>query len=636
MFQFQFFGGLARQRKALLASTAQAPIELSPELLRTLDNLENPDESVFTPPKTRLGVMWIGVVAVKSILLRSVLWRIVSSLVVLAGIMLSIRIVRPDQKFYLAVLFGAGFFLSKCIDGVIDYFDSLRRAQINRAVQSELMRLVNRRLADVDPDGLRSFTKGELKTLVSSDVEAIEDFITAAVQVLMPTIVIMLTLGPAIVWMSGAPGAVALSAAVMCIPLSVVAARGMEFFQLRAQGQQDKLASTIGEWIRNIRLVRFLGWNEHFLKMSDGIMRRFTLFVGGRHALACLLYGITTSWWMVPILSMLAFAHYTGRELSLIQLFSSVWMLDHLVQYLTHINHALSMYGSAIASAERLRRLWQTPSLSRLLTGPDFPISSGPSGAQRPVTVALENVSLRIDNKELISDISVQLDLTKRTAIVGAVGSGKTLLLEMVVGERPPSSGAILIEFADLHDKRSEKASLWSKQVYDTYRKGIAYAAQQPYLSNALLRNNIDLSANASDEALEAVRAAAQRAQLDVDIASFARGLEEEVGETGINLSGGQKQRVSLARAFLSNRPVLLLDDPLSAVDADTEQELMREIMRSKSGLVLVSHRLNELKHCDRVLVMEGGKIVEDGSPDVLADRPDSRFSLLLAAGELT
>ncbi len=616
-----------------MSSTAQAPLEFAPELVRSFEHLESPDSGDFSPPKTRYGVMWIGVKAVKNILWRSVAWRIVSALVVLVGVIVSIRIVEPDQKFHIAILFGIAFFLSKCIDGVIDYFDSLRRAQINRAVQAELMRLVNRKLSDVDPDSLRAFTKGELKTLVSSDVEAVEDFITAAVQVLMPTVVILLTLGPAIIWISGASGVVALVTAMMCIPLAVVAARGMEFFQLRAQGQQDKLASTIGEWVRNIRLVRFLGWNDYFLRKTDAIMQRFTLFFGGRHALACLLYGVTTSWWMVPILSMLFFAQYTGRDLSLIQLFSSVWMLDHLVQYLTHMNHALSMYGAGVASAERLRRLWDAKSLSRLLVDAETKI---PPSATVPVTISLQNVALSIDHKELLTNISIDLDLAKRTAIVGSVGSGKSLLLEILVGERPPSDGSVLVSFADPAGDRTDKVVLWGKQAYSIFRGGIAYAPQQPYLSNTLLRSNIDLGARDGEIASAEVRSAARRAQLDIDIASFSRGLDEEVGETGINLSGGQKQRVSLARAFLSNRSVLLLDDPLSAVDADTEQALMREIIESRAGLVLVSHRLNELSQCDRVLVMEAGRIVEDGSPSDLSSNPDSRFSLLLAAGDLT
>ena len=106
------------------------------------------------------------------------------------------------------------------------------------------------------------------------------------------------------------------------------------------------------------------------------------------------------------------------------------------------------------------------------------------------------------------------------------------------------------------------------------------------------------------------------------------------MGETGINLSGGQKQRVSLARAFASQRPIFILDDPLSAVDRQTERALMGEILKATQGLILVSHRLDELQLCDRVLVLKGGRVLEDGSPKTLMLRADSAFNAFLQAAD--
>jgi ABC-type multidrug transport system fused ATPase/permease subunit len=122
--------------------------------------------------------------------------------------------------------------------------------------------------------------------------------------------------------------------------------------------------------------------------------------------------------------------------------------------------------------------------------------------------------------------------------------------------------------------------------------------------------------------------------QLHDDLILFPRGLSEEIGESGINLSGGQKQRVSLARAFISQRSVMILDDPLSAVDPKTENLLMDAILAHGKGVILVSHRLAELERCDRVLVLEEGRIVEDGNPQTLAADPDSRFFAFLKAVE--
>jgi ABC-type multidrug transport system fused ATPase/permease subunit len=206
------------------------------------------------------------------------------------------------------------------------------------------------------------------------------------------------------------------------------------------------------------------------------------------------------------------------------------------------------------------------------------------------------------------------------------VGSGKTTLLEVLVGERPLSSGTIEIEWSD-----GSRTSLWREDAYAKFRAGIAYSPQQPFLSNNSMRANIDLSGTRS---LEDVQLAVMAAQLTDDLKLLPRGLQEEVGESGINLSGGQKQRVSLARAFLSNRPLLILDDPLSAVDSRTERLLMEQILERSQGLILVSHRLAELERCDRVVVLEGGNVVEQGAPADLAEDLHSNFRRFLKAVE--
>ena len=122
-------------------------------------------------------------------------------------------------------------------------------------------------------------------------------------------------------------------------------------------------------------------------------------------------------------------------------------------------------------------------------------------------------------------------------------------------------------------------------------------------------------------------------AELEADIGHWAAGTAEEVGETGVNLSGGQKQRVNLARALYSGRPYLVLDDPLSAVDTDTESALMQTLLKNSEGFLLCSHRLSELNKTDRILVLEKGHVIEDGKPQFLIDKTGSEFNRQLQAG---
>jgi ABC-type bacteriocin/lantibiotic exporter with double-glycine peptidase domain len=236
----------------------------------------------------------------------------------------------------------------------------------------------------------------------------------------------------------------------------------------------------------------------------------------------------------------------------------------------------------------------------------------------------LQDVRLRFGPHEVLRGITTSLELSQRTAIIGSVGGGKSTLLELLLGEVPLTSGSIEVQFDD-----GSCGPLWRRDVYTVFRSSVAYAPQQPFLSNTSMRDNIDLSGQAQSEDLET---AVSLAQLNDDIALFKRGLLEEIGESGINLSGGQKQRVSLARAFISKRPIWVLDDPLSAVDSVTEQRLTQAICAHSRGLILVSHRVSVLESCDRVLVLEDGRVIEDGDPEVLSHDPSSHVYRFLQA----
>jgi ABC-type bacteriocin/lantibiotic exporter with double-glycine peptidase domain len=251
------------------------------------------------------------------------------------------------------------------------------------------------------------------------------------------------------------------------------------------------------------------------------------------------------------------------------------------------------------------------------------PLISNPT-ASRPEAIVVRDLTHEFSGRLALNRISVEFDLTKRTAIVGSVGSGKTTLLEILLGELPASSGEILVRFSD-----GSEGPLWRSDVYHRLRSQVAYSPQQPFLSNGPMRINVDLSGLSSEQS---VAQAIDMAELTDDLALFPHGLAEEVGESGINLSGGQQQRVSLARVFISKRSVLFLDDPLSAVDQATERRLIKTILSEAQGLVLVSHRIAELERCDRVLVFDGGEIVEDGDPKLLSRDPNSRFSGYLRA----
>lgn len=210
-------------------------------------------------------------------------------------------------------------------------------------------------------------------------------------------------------------------------------------------------------------------------------------------------------------------------------------------------------------------------------------------------------------DRPVLSNVSFRVGAGETVGIYGPVGSGKSVLLRLLSRLLDPPDATI---FADGTDVRQIELGAW--------RNALCVVPQTAFLFSETIRENIGFGATD-----ESVQAAVQAAALSVDIENLPEGLGTVVGERGIALSGGQRQRVALARGLIRNAPVVLLDDVLSAVDHHTEQELITTL-RSRRGAtrLIVSHRLSALVHTDRVLVLDGGRMVDQGTHDELVSRP--------------
>jgi len=212
-------------------------------------------------------------------------------------------------------------------------------------------------------------------------------------------------------------------------------------------------------------------------------------------------------------------------------------------------------------------------------------------GASEP---ALQDINLRIHRGESIG-------------IVGRVGSGKSTLLKHFTRMLDSSDGQLLVDDIDVK-------SYPLRQI----RRQIAQVLQDPFLFAEPLRNNI--SYDDPDRTLELVWGSAESAALKETILEFPEQLDTLVGERGVTLSGGQKQRTTLARGFIRDAPVLILDDCFSSVDTETEEHILSRLksLRDDRTTILVSHRVSTLRHSDRIIVMDEGSIAESGTHEEL------------------
>jgi len=231
------------------------------------------------------------------------------------------------------------------------------------------------------------------------------------------------------------------------------------------------------------------------------------------------------------------------------------------------------------------------------------------SGALR-----IQGLSYALEGRTLLDDVSLEVPAGQSLAVVGRTGAGKSLLVQMMARMLPTPKDTV---FVDDHDI--------TRMPLKTLRGVLGVAQQEPFLFSSTVTRNVAFGAADPDDpaTLASVRGALTEAQLLTEAEAMPDRLYTIVGERGVQLSGGQKQRVALARALLAAPKVLVLDDPLSAVDARTEAGILDAIERAAEGrtLVLVTHRVSAARRCDRVVVLDNGRIVERGTHDELTAR---------------
>jgi ATP-binding cassette subfamily B protein len=201
-----------------------------------------------------------------------------------------------------------------------------------------------------------------------------------------------------------------------------------------------------------------------------------------------------------------------------------------------------------------------------------------------------------------LDKVNLSIPSGSTLGIIGNIGSGKSTLLDTILRLYDPSEGSITLDNQDLKEYQLSEL-----------RNSIGYVPQNAFLFSESIEDNIRFgNPNAS---LEAIQRIAKKAVVHNNIIKFKEGYKTLLGERGITLSGGQIQRVSIARALIKDPKILLLDDCLSAVDTDTEEEILKHlksITKDKTTLI-VSHRISSLKHADQIIVFENGKIVQQG-----------------------
>ncbi len=226
--------------------------------------------------------------------------------------------------------------------------------------------------------------------------------------------------------------------------------------------------------------------------------------------------------------------------------------------------------------------------------------------------IRFNNVSFKFDDddKNLLKNVSFDVKAGETVAIIGKTGSGKSTLINLMVRLLENQEGAILFDGVDIKDINKR----W-------LRKHVGIILQEPFLYSKSIYDNIGIMKKTASK--DTVFNAANVARIHDDILGFEAGYDTLVGERGVTLSGGQKQRVAIARMLLDDKPVLIFDDSLSAVDTETDIQIRRALSSywKNTTVFIITHRIVTAKEADNIIVLDGGEIVESGTHDQLIDQ---------------
>jgi ATP-binding cassette subfamily B protein len=282
-----------------------------------------------------------------------------------------------------------------------------------------------------------------------------------------------------------------------------------------------------------------------------------------------------------------------------------VFYLEFIFQPIQNLSQVFDMVQSANAALGKI--------FGVLAVEPDVPEPERPARVQPPLEgrIELESVTFGYDpERPVLREIDLVIEPGQHVVLVGPTGAGKSTLAKLITRMYDPTAGTVRIGGHDLRTLRL--ADL---------RRTVTMVPQEGFLFTGTIRENILFGKPGASDA--EVRAACERLGIDGFIRSLPNGYETMVSFRGSRLSAGEKQLVSIARAFLADPPVLVLDEATSSLDPHTEEQVeqaLRTLLEGRTSVV-IAHRLSTAEHADRVLVVDGGRIVEDGRHDELVRR---------------
>jgi len=449
--------------------------------------------------------------------------------------------------------------------------------------------------------------KGDIVTRVTNDIQQIEWTIVDSIKVLLQEPILII--GQFILLFTISAKLTLYTVLLLPISALLIGVISKQLKQKATEGQDvmSNITSNVEETISGVRLIKaFTARNMMIKKFQDEISRyaKIMISVAKRTDLAS------------PFSEFMGIAIVTGilllggievldkdSDITASQFITFIIVFARIMQPAKAIAASYTVIQRGLASGERVFEIIDAK--SDIVDAPDAIIA--------PViqeSIEFKNVRFSYEKDRVLNNINIKIPKGKTVALVGSSGAGKSTIADLIPRFYDPEEGEILLDGINI-----------KKYTLDSFRKQMGVVTQESYMFNDTIFNNIAFGIEDAKE--EDVINAAKIANAHDFILETPKGYQSTVGERGSKLSGGQRQRLSIARAIMKNPPILILDEATSSLDSESErlvQDALSKLMANRTSIV-IAHRLSTIQHADYILVLEKGKVVEQGRHEELMDK---------------
>jgi ATP-binding cassette subfamily C protein CydD len=484
--------------------------------------------------------------------------------------------------------------------------------QAGARIREKLRMSILNHLAQTGPVGIGGRPAGALASVAIEQVEAVHGFFADYLPQLVIAFLIPVTLVSFVFPISWAAGGLLLATAPMVPLFMMLIGMGAESISQRNFQALSRMSAHFLDILQGLPTLKLFGRShtetesiekvsEDYRQQTMKVLRVAFLSAAVLEFFSSFAIAMVAIYLGMSYLGYINFGSY-GMPLSFADGLFILILAPDLYLPLRELGSHFHVRAEAVGAAGEIRQVLALPVIKK-----EGMVLSWPKG--HPLNIRFENVHYGFGDgrQAALCGVDMEIHYGQRMAVVGASGAGKTTIGQLLLAFGQPSSGRISINGLDLSSLNPE-----------SWRKHISWIGQHPVLFHGTIRDNIQ--AGNPDASAEDVEAAANAASVNIFTDRFPQGLDTSIGEFGSGLSRGQAQQVALARAFLKNASLILLDEPTAGLDSETDSRIMDAIFTfcEHRTLIFMTHRLGRIHEFDHVVVLAEGKVAEQGTSEEL------------------